>query len=310
MRAEGPRLMSSPIPRPSPAPPGLPRELSMGEFEAFRALVAEHTGIALGAHKRALLQARLGQRLRTLGLATFTDYHRVLVEQDPEGEELARFVNAVTTNKTDFYREAHHFAYLAERWAPEALGRAAPGTPRAVRIWSAGCSTGEEPYTIAMTLADALKDAAGWNVRILASDVDTDVLDHAAAGVYSADNVGSIPRATLTRHFLRGTGASAGLVRVRPALRGLVTFRHINLLAERWPIGTRFDVIFCRNVLIYFDRPTQQRILDRLVSFLKDGGALVLGHSETVHGMVSGLRHLGNTIYHKEIHHAGDHPHR
>ena len=302
--------MASLIPPPSLTIPGIPRELSDREFESFRALVAAHTGIALGPHKRVLLQARLAKRLRALGLTTFTEYHRVLVEQDPAGEEIVRFVNAVTTNKTDFYREPHHFAYLAERWAPEARDRAPGGDPRVVRIWSAGCSTGEEPYTVAMTLADTLANSTGWNVRILASDVDTDVLEHAAAGIYSVDDVRSIPRATLARHFLRGTGTSTGLVRLRPALRSLVTFRRINLLGPRWPIGARFDVIFCRNVLIYFDRPTQHRVLDRLAGFLTEGGALVLGHSEAIHGMVSGLRHAGNTIYHKEIDHAGDHPHR
>ena len=295
---------------PSPVIPGVPRDLSDRKFQSFRTLVATHSGIALGPHKRALLQARLGRRLRTLGLTTFADYHRLLIEHDPQGEELVRFINAVTTNKTHFYREAHHFAYLAERWAPAVVGQASRGGERAVRIWSAGCSTGEEPYTIAMTVADALPHAAGWRVRILASDIDTDVLKRAAAGVYSIDAAGAIPPAALKRHFLRGTGTSADLMRVRPSLRSLVAFRRINLLEDQWPSGTSFDVIFCRNVLIYFDRPTQQRVIERLGACLKDDGVLVLGHSEGILGMTNGLRHVGHTIYRKEPGDARDHPRR
>jgi chemotaxis protein methyltransferase CheR len=295
---------------PSPVIPGVPRDLSDREFQSFRTLVATHSGIALGPHKRALLQARLGRRLRTLGLTTFADYHRLLIEHDPQGEELVRFINAVTTNKTHFYREPHHFAYLAERWAPAMVGRASRGGERAVRIWSAGCSTGEEPYTIAMTVADALPHADGWSVRILASDIDTDVLERAAAGVYSIDAAGAIPPAVLKRHFLRGTGTSTDLMRVRPSLRSLVAFRRINLLEDQWPSGASFDVIFCRNVLIYFDRPTQQRVIERLGACLKDDGVLVLGHSEGILGMTNGLRHVGHTIYRKEPGDARDHPRR
>jgi chemotaxis protein methyltransferase CheR len=286
------------------------QDLSEREFETFRGLIATSTGIALGPHKRALLQARLGSRLRALGLATFGDYRRVLIAQGPAGEEFISFVNAVTTTKTSFYREARHCAYLAEQWMPQILGKAAADGQRMIRIWSAACSTGEEPYTIALTLTDALNGATSWDVRILASDVNTDVLERAAAGIYDLEDVGPVPRAVLGRHFLRGNGASTGLVRVRPALRDLVTFRRINLVEEAWPIRTRFDVIFCRNVLIYFDRPTQQRVLGRLLGFLKDGGILILGHSEGVHGTVGGLRHIGGTIYQKEIDHAGDHPRR
>lgn len=291
-------------------PTPIQHDLSDREFEAFRGLIATSTGIALGPHKRALLQARLGSRLRALGLTNFADYRRILVEQGPASEEFVRFVNVVTTTKTAFYREARHCAYLAEQWVPQTLGKAAADGQRIIRIWSAACSTGEEPYTIAMTLTDALKGATGWDVRILASDINTDVLERAAAGIYDLEDVRPIPPAVLRRHFLRGSGASTGLVRLRPALRGLVTFRHINLVEEGWPIRTRFDVIFCRNVLIYFDRPTQQRVLGRLLGFLKDGGLLILGHSEGVHGTVRGLRHISGTIYHKEIDNAGDHPRR
>jgi chemotaxis protein methyltransferase CheR len=291
--------VSSLAPSDSPAPP-TEHPLTDREFEALSALVASHTGIALGRDKRALLQARLSKRLRALSLSTFTEYHRLLTAKDTGGEELARFINAVTTNKTGFFREAHHFSYLRERWIPRLEARAGRGADRIVRIWSAGCSSGEEPYTIAITLMDALRDAAAWNVRILASDIDTDVLQRAEAAIYSLDDVETVPRASLYRHFLRGTAANPGLVRVRAELRRLVTFRRINLLDEAWPIRATFDVIFCRNVLIYFDRSTQARVLERLIRFVKDDGLLVLGHSESVHGLVEGVRPAGHTIYRKE----------
>jgi chemotaxis protein methyltransferase CheR len=276
-----------------------PQEATLGdrEFDLFRQLVYEHTGIALGPHKRPLLQARLARRLRALGLATFGEYHRHLTELDPSCQELGQFINAITTNKTDFFREPHHFQYLAEQWVPAMKARAARTGDRTMRIWSAGCSSGEEPYTIAMTVRDALGSAAGWDVRILASDVDTDVLARAQRGVYPIDHAAPIPEAVLGRHFLRGRGANAGTVQVRPEIRALITFRRINLMDARWPIRSAVDIVFCRNTLIYFDRPTQQRILERFVAVLKPDGLLVLGHSESIHGLLDRMIHLGHTIY-------------
>ena len=276
------------------------RELTDREFELLSALVASHTGIALGPSKRALLQARLGKRLEALGLSTFMDYHRLLQQQDPEGEELGRFVNAVTTNKTEFFREPHHFAYLRDQLIPSLQARVGLGAKPRLRIWSAGCSSGEEPYTIAITLADALRDDHRWDLRILASDISTDVLKRAETGTYSREEVAAVPLRALRQYFLRGTGASEGLVRVRPEIRGLVAFRRINLLDDTWPIRATFDVVFCRNVLIYFDRSTQARVLERLIPFVKDGGLLILGHAEGVYGMAAGLQPAGNTVYRKE----------
>ncbi len=278
-------------------PPAWEVGLTDREFEIFRGLVYRHTGISLSKHKRPLLQARLGRRPRALKLTTFTEYRRFLAEQDPSGEEMGRFINAITTNKTDFFREAHHFRYLADEWVPAIKARAARSGDRAVRIWSAGCSSGEEPYTIAMTLRDALGTAVGWDVRILASDLDTEVLARAKAGEYSVEQTAPIPPRVLACHFLRGRGEDVGRVRVRPELRSLITFCRINLQDPRWPIRSRLDVIFCRNVLIYFDRPTQQRVLQRFLGLLKDDGLLVLGHSESVHGLLDGVTHLGNTMY-------------
>ena len=262
------------------------------EFARLRELIYTHAGIALAPCKRYLVQARLGRRLRELGLSTFADYHERLVG-DASGAELTCFINAMTTNKTDFFREPHHFEHLASKW----LASRAPGAPQRLRFWSAACSTGEEPYTLAITLLDALAGGAGWDIRILASDIDTDVLARAADGIYTAEQVAPVPQPLLRRYFLRGTGPRAGSVRVGPAARDLVTFRRINFLDEPWPIRARFDAIFCRNVLIYFDRPTQQRVLARLIACLAENGLLFLGHSESAHGLVEGLRAVGPTIY-------------
>jgi chemotaxis protein methyltransferase CheR len=244
-----------------------------------------------------MLYARLARRLRALGLETFTDYHRHLQEQDPRGEELRRLINAVTTNKTDFFREAHHFQYLAEQWVPALRARAARAGVRSARIWSAGCSSGEEPYTIAVTLLEALGGAAGWDVKIIATDLDTDVLAQAQTGVYQAARVEPVPGPLLSRYFLRGRGQSAGLVKVRDEVQALVMFRRLNFMEEPWPIRGPLDVIFCRNALIYFDRPTQRRILEGFLARLAPDGVLFLGHSESIHGLVEGLTHVGNTIY-------------
>ncbi len=267
------------------------------EFEVFRALVRRETGIALGPHKRALLEARLTKRLRALGLPSFSAYHAYLRWDDPTGEERVRFVNAITTNETAFFREPAHFSHLTTQWLPARRAAAPAGAPRSLRAWSAACSTGEEPYSIAITLASALPEAERWDVRILASDIDTDVLGRAAAGVYTTEAVSRVPDAVLRRFFLRGVGAQAGMVRVRPEIRALVTFRRLNLQDPAWPIRTHFDIVFCRNVLMYFDRPTQAQLVERLERMLAPNGLLVLGHAENLLGLGSDMRRVTSTIY-------------
>lgn len=269
--------------------------LSDDEFQLFRSLVYAHAGIALGPHKRHLLHARLSRRLRALGLASFKEYYDYLV--DPaHGDEVVRFVNAITTNKTDFFREAHHFAYLKDRWAVERQAEATRGGSRRLRVWCAASSTGEEPYTIAMVLSEAGLVPPAWDLKILASDIDTDVLSAAREGIYSLDRAAPIPESLLKRYFLRRVGEKTE-VRARPELRALITFRQVNLVEVPWPFRGPFDVIFCRNTLIYFDRDKQRSILERLVGVLRPGGILFLGHAESIFGLVEGLTHLGNTIY-------------
>ena len=274
-----------------------PRGMTDGEFAVFRELVHRETGIALGPHKRALLEARLTKRLRALDLASFTAYRDYLLCDDAAGEERRRFVNAITTNETSFFREPAHFAHLTDTWLPARNALVAAGGERRLRAWSAACSTGEEPYSIAMTLLAGLDEPARRDVRILASDIDTDVLERAAAGIYPMDGVARVPEVVLRRHFLRGVGARTGMVRVRPEVRDLVTFRRVNLLDDAWPIRARFDLIFCRNVLMYFDRPTQAHLVARLERMLAPSGLLVLGHAENLLGLATELRRVTSTIY-------------
>lgn len=271
-----------------------PNCMTTREFQVFRDLVHRETGIALGPHKRTLLEARLTKRLRALGLTSFSAYHDYLEHEDPRGEERTRFVNAITTNETAFFRERDHFTYLAGEWL---AARRAAGADRRLRIWSAACSTGEEPYSIAMALLGAIDDARTWDIRILATDIDTNVLARAEVGIYRAEAVAPVPPALVPRFFLRGRAERVGLVRVRPEVRALVTFRRLSLLDPGWPHRTAFDFVFCRNVLMYFDRPTQGHIVQRFERVLAPHGLLVLGHAENVVGLDTTMRRVSGTIY-------------
>lgn len=280
--------------------PGIPAgayDISEGEFEALRKLIHEHAGIALGSGKKQLLVARLSRRLRSLGLSSFAQYHALLVDHDPGGEEMRRMLNCVTTNQTDFFREKHHFEFLRERVFVEARERAQRGGPRKLRIWSAGCSTGEEPYTIAMTVADFFGLNSGWDIKILASDIDTQVLDTAERGIYQDHRIANLPEAVKRAHFLRGKAESSGLVRVRPELQRLVTFRRINFMESPWPIQTSFDIIFCRNVIIYFDRETQRRLFTRMREKIAAHGYLFVGHSENLYWLRDLFEPVQSTVY-------------
>ena len=271
------------------------------EFQQFRTLVRQHAGIALGDTKRQLVCSRLGRRLRHYGYTTFSQYYRHLMEDDPDGQELVRMINAITTNKTEFFREAHHFAFLRSVVLPGLAEANRGAAPRRLRIWSAGCSSGEEPFSIALTMMAALPDVWSWDARILASDIDTDMLARGEKGVYPVEQIAHVPPTMVQEQFLRGKGTREGLVCIRPAPRRLVSFRRINLQDEPWPIRTTFDAIFCRNVIIYFDRALQQRLIARFIDLLKPGGYLFLGHAESLLGMGLGLTYVGNTVYQKAL---------
>jgi chemotaxis protein methyltransferase CheR len=262
------------------------------EFEFIRVVMGENAGIVLGPNKRHLVQGRLARRLRELGLPSYEAYCDYLRDSGPE--ELVGLINALTTNVTSFFRENHHFEALAETVLPEAMKRNAAS--RRLRIWSAGCSTGEEPYCIAMVASEVLPASQRWDLKILATDIDSDVVRHAEAGIYPLERLQSVPAARLKAHFRKGSGEHSGQVIVKPELRSLITFRTLNLM-HTWPMRGPFDVIFCRNVMIYFDQATRERIVGRFAELLAPGGYLCIGHSESIHGGTAPLRLVGKTIY-------------
>jgi chemotaxis protein methyltransferase CheR len=272
-------------------------EISDRDFERFRRLIHQEAGIALSDGKRALLCSRLGKRLRHLGLQTYSDYYDV-VTADASGEERRELVNCITTNLTSFYREAHHFEFL--RREVTALSRSLPaGRAKRLRLWSAGCSTGEEPYSIAIALHEALGSLEGWDVKILATDIDTDVLDVAERGVYSLESLAPL-RPESRRRFFSPVPGDPSQVTVSPELRTLVRFGRLNLVRDTWPMRTPFDFVFCRNVTIYFDRPTQRVVYERLSGALRADGYLFAGHSENLHGLEHLFTPIDRTVYQKQ----------
>lgn len=263
------------------------------EFRFLSEFVTRYCGITMGDQKRQLLQGRLQRRLRALGLASFEDYCELL-RQDPDSE-IGEFVSAVSTNVTSFFRESHHFDYLAEQ-LPKWLAERPGGR---LRIWSAGCSTGEEPYTLAMVLAEAIEQHHGpSDALILATDLSPAALATARAGVYSLQRLDGVSEARRKRWFQRGSGAHAGKFRVHPRLQELVRVQPLNLL-EAWPMQGKFDLILCRNVVIYFDTPTKQRLFQRFDEMLQPHGKLFLGHSESMNGLSDRFALIGRTIYAK-----------
>jgi chemotaxis protein methyltransferase CheR len=262
-------------------------------FERFRALVYRECGINLTDHKRALFNSRLQKRLRQLGLTSFQDYYDLVVGRCGDAE-LTTMLDYISTNHTEFFREPHHFTFLRERVLHELAG------DKTVRIWSTACSSGEEPYSIAMTLSDAIASPSTWNCRILASDISTRMLAKAAAGQYSHARVNSLPPDLVRRHFLLGKGDHRELVKIKSHVADMAVFRRINLMDDRYPIKSLLDVIFCRNVIIYFDRETQAAVLARLSRYLKPGGYLFMGHSETLHGISDVFHYVAPTIYRKQ----------
>lgn len=249
------------------------------EYENFRALIYAQSGISLGDKKKSLVVSRLSKRLRDLGLNTFQDYFE-LVSLDPDGGEFTQMLDLISTNKTDFFREPKHFDFLREQLLPEQRAT------RSIRIWSSACSTGEEPYTIAMTLYDGVDAPSRWNFQILASDLSTRVLAKAASGIYDEDRVRGLDPALVQRHFLRGRGAQAGMLKVKPHLTEIIRFRRQNLMDSRFPIKQPLDLIFCRNVMIYFDRPTQEALVARFYRYLRPGGICLSGTPKVCNGYI------------------------
>jgi len=263
-----------------------------GDFECIRQLVRQHAGISLSGAKKDMVYSRVARRLRALGLDNFRDYCK-LVEQQDSGE-LVNFTNSITTNLTAFFREEHHFQYLADTLLPMLIKEKA-GTRR-LRIWSAGCSTGEEPYSIAMVLRENLPENETWDVKILATDLDSNVLKTASSGIYNEQRLKGVSSQRRRRWFFKGKGKHDGSVKVMPELQSMISFRQLNLL-QGWPFQGPFDLIFCRNVVIYFDKATQKVLFERYADVLDDNAHLFIGHSESLFKVTERFKLIGQTIY-------------
>ena len=263
--------------------------MSTANFRHIRDVAYQMTGIILSDHKQNMIYGRLARRLRILNLTSFDDYCALLYENSPESDD---FINSITTNLTAFFRESHHFDYLKNQVLPDI--QKTNKASRRLRIWSAGCSTGEEPYSIAMTLAEA-KGFDGWDCKILATDLDSNVVAAGKSGIYRQERVTGIPTA-YNKYFKKI--ASEDSIEIREDVRKLIVFKQLNLLHE-WPMRGMFDVIFCRNVVIYFDAPTQQKLFSRYANILSENGHLFIGHSENLNRVSNAFTSLGRTIYQK-----------
>lgn len=261
------------------------------DFNKIAAFVRARTGIVLSDKKRDLVYSRLVRRLRALRLDSFTAYCDYL--DGPDGDqEHGSLINAITTNLTGFFREAHHFEHLAETVLKPLIKERSSGQRR-LRIWSSACSTGEEPHSIAMVLRSVLPETGGWDAKILATDIDTDVVAHAKAGRYAADALERAPSAFRTRYAER---LPDGRIQIDQRVRNLITFKQLNLMDD-WPMHGPFDVIFCRNVVIYFDKEQKCVLFDRMAELLQPKGWLYIGHSENLLGITERFQLMGRTIY-------------
>jgi chemotaxis protein methyltransferase CheR len=290
----GSRHSGAPSPSPFEPPPLTDKDLA-----AVISLVYRKSGITLHEGKRALVTARLQKRLRATGARTFSDYLK-LVDRDKSGDELVELLDAIATNHTSFFRESEHFAFLKARVVPEWLGQNGAASHEPLHIWSAACSSGEEPYTLAVSLLQTLPERDHTRFRILASDLSTKALRAAEAGVYRIEKVRDLPIEVLRAYFEKGLGDQDGWARVQPQVKRQVDFRQINLL-ETGHVGRTFAAIFCRNVMIYFDRPAQQRVVANLEQHLKPGGYLFISHSESLNGITHGLRWVAPAVYQRRL---------
>jgi chemotaxis protein methyltransferase CheR len=268
------------------------------DFDRVSQLIYNHAGISLKPSKQDMVYSRLARRLRVTGVDNFRDYLALLESNDKA--EWEAFVNSLTTNLTSFFREPHHFPLLAEQVIKH-KGR------HPICLWCSAASTGEEPYSMAMTMVDAFESFSP-PVSILATDLDTNVLAKAEAGIYPIERIEKLSADVVKRFFLRGSGAQSGYVKVRPELRAMVTFRQLNLLADDWPIRGPLDAIFCRNVMIYFDKETQLRILQRFAPLLQSDGLLFAGHSESFYNATHLFKLREKTVY--ELARPHSHVHR
>ncbi|MBN2712865.1 MAG: protein-glutamate O-methyltransferase CheR [Planctomycetes bacterium] len=272
-------------------------QLSDSLFRKISSYVYDAAKINLTDNKRELVKTRLGKIIRTRGFRGYRDYYEYMIN-DSSGEALLEVLNAVSTNLTSFFRESKHFDFLGQKLLPGLYREKNPKDARILRGWSAGCSSGEEVYTIAMTVLENFPDPRGWDIKLLASDIDTNVIAKGENGEYEKNKVESVPGLLRSKYFTRGAGGQKETYRVSPLLKELVVFRRLNLMGD-WPFKRRFDFIFCRNVMIYFDRPTQEALVNRFHQHLAVGGYLFIGHSEGLNSIKHPFKYIQPTIYQK-----------
>jgi chemotaxis protein methyltransferase CheR len=278
--------------------PDASREFAFSESD-FRSLVQlayEYAGISLSDSKRNLLYSRLSRRLRILKLNSFREYREYLARDE---REIENFINSISTNHTKFFREEHHFDHLRSHVVLPFAQAAKNTGNRRLRIWSAGCSSGEEPYTIAVVLKREIRDLSSFDVRILATDIDTDILGKAARGEFAVSTIDEVPKPYLEYFNHMGGNGTNEKVSMDEDIKSLIAFRRLNLM-DRWPFRGHFDAIFCRNVMIYFDGPTKAKLIERFVQQIRPGGWLYIGHSESLVGSHPGLQSVGRTIYRRD----------
>lgn len=269
-------------------------DFSDKHFNHIRNIVSEHSGIVLSDAKRYMVYSRLVRRLRKTGMSNFDDY--CLLLENKNHEEFTHFSNAITTNLTSFFRENHHFDFLAESVLPKLMQRNKDS--KKIRVWSAGCSTGMEAYSIAMVLKEVIPENQGWDIKILATDLDTNVLETASNGIYKQDSVTGVTDVRMTRWFMKGRAENSENVKLSRQLRDIITFKQLNLL-NSFPFKGPFDIIFCRNVVIYFDKATQKVLFDKFANIHANDSYLFIGHSETLYNVTERYKLIRNTIYKK-----------
>jgi chemotaxis protein methyltransferase CheR len=275
------------------------KTMSDREFTLYRKLIYSRAGICLTPPKKALLEARLGRRVRELGLGSFLAYYEYVTE-DPTETELVRLLDRVSTNETHFFREPRQFNFLEQKIIPNWTTQAMRGLrPRRIRVWSAGCSTGEEPYSLAMILLEYFPPDHGWEIEILGTDLSSRVIETAQRAIWPIERAKEIPEKYLKRFMLKGTGSQIASMKAGPEIRTIVRLENLNLNDATYPIAGFFDLILCRNVLIYFDAASRARVIGRLQRHLAPEGYLFVGHAESLNGINERLRHVIPTVYHQ-----------
>lgn len=278
--------------------PEIESEMSDHDFALFTALVYKHTHIKLGEQKRALMRTRFGKVMRELGLTTYRAYYEYIVE-DTTGKAVSDLMNAISTNLTHFFREKKHFDFLSTTYLPGLIERCNRERRTRVRAWSAGSSSGEEAYSIAITLLESFTHRMSWDLKILATDIDSNMLTRGKEGIYPEKQFKDMPPLLRQKYFTQEGNRSDRHFVVSPELKSLVSFRRLNLMEQPWPFRGSFDFIFCRNVMIYFDRPTQETLVNRYYDALVPGGILFIGHSESLNTLTHSFQYIQPTIYQK-----------